>query len=340
MDGYAIRLRKQRRLTICGESIPGTAPPQMPSRGCVRIFTGSPVPDGAEAVVPREQVEEQPSHILLPPNLTVSPGQFIRRRGESSSRGDTILPLGRLVTPAVATALATFGISRPTVYRRVRVAVITTGGEVADVDEQPSPWQVRDANAAAAAAVLATPWLDVQPARRVVDDRSRLADICAEQLRQCDALIVTGGVSMGDHDHTPGALADAGCRQLYHKLLMRPGKPNFGAAGPRGQLVLGLPGNPQSVLTGLRRLAMPALRRSAGFDQPEPPRTMVRLDPQGDDRTLGMWWYRPVRLVEDDLAVLVDSVSSGDTSGPASADGMIEVPPDAPPAGRFAYLPW
>lgn len=344
MDGYALRLidAQAQVLRVMGETEPGMPPLQTPAPGgCVRIFTGGAVPGWADAVVPRELVEESADQIVLPQALKLPPGGHVRRQGESARAGDPLLNAGHAISPVAAAALATNGVARPTVFVRVRVAVITTGNEVVPVDAEPQPWQVRDSNAAACSAFLSTlPWVRLSPPRRIRDDRAALRAACMEALAAHDVLIVTGGVSVGDHDHTPAALEDAGCRTLYHRVLMRPGKPNLGALGPQGQAVLGLPGNPQSVLVGLRVMVLAALRRRAGFANIQPPGTAVMLEPSADRKTLGMWWYRPVRLTDAGMARLANSTGSGDTTGPASSDGLIELPPNTVPGGPHRYLAW
>ena len=334
MDGYAVRVGDSGTLPVAAESWPGLAPPSMPVGSVVRIFTGAPVPTEAEAVVKREETDEHGERVTLSQPITA--GQHIRRRGENVKAGSLAMPAGHPITGVSAATLASFGVRRPVVYRRVRVAVLVTGDELVD---DPSPHQIRDSNGPALAAMLGrAAWLDVLPIVHVLDDLTALTGAIAEALEQADAVLLTGGVSMGDRDHTPAAVEANGGRTLYHKLRMRPGKPNLGAVTSAGQLVLGLPGNPMSVLVGARLLAAPGLRRLAGFAEPREKAAHVEV--QGDDATLRMWWYRPCRLDAAGLAVPTRSLGSGDPVGPAASDGFLEQPPGDLASGTRRFFPW
>ncbi len=158
-------------------------------------------------------------------------------------------------------------------------------------------------------------------------------------LDACDAVVLTGGVSMGDYDHVPAAVEAVGGRTVFHKLALRPGKPMLGAVGPRGQAILGLPGNPVSVMVTVRRLGIAALRRLAGFAKVDPPLPMVSLQ-EASTKPLHLWWYRPVRLLADGKAELVHSMGSGDLVSAARSDGFIELPPHAQGEGPWPFYTW
>jgi len=345
MDGYAVRSAETGTwLNVVGEVAIGKPPPPMPDgRGgpaTLRIFTGGPVPAGCEAVIPREQVEEQPEAIRLPADLTIKPGQHIRRRGENGQAGQTIITPGTPITPAVAAALAACGIAEPRVHRRVRLAAIVTGSEVHQVTADVEPWQLRDSNGPALVALLADrPWIEWRGVERAADDRPRLRDAIAAMLDTSDALLLTGGVSMGDYDLVPDILAELGCEIVFHKLPIRPGKPALGAIGPQGQAVLGLPGNPVSVMATARRLALPTLRHRAGFAQPDPPAPgLTLINP--DEKQLALHWSRPVRLVAHGQAELIATRGSGDIINTARSDGFIEMPANQTGPGPWPFYRW
>lgn len=346
MDGYAFRLADWPAdggwLHVAGEVDIGQAPPPLPERAAFRVFTGGAIPPGADTVVPRERVTEEAagdaarSGRIRAASAEAAPtlGRHIRRRGENARAGDTILPAGTPVTSAALSALAAFG-SIPWVRRQVRVAICTTGDELYDAattDALLPPFAIRDGNGPTIAAFVAgLPWARVVSSERVADNAAATAEAVRAALQRADVVLLSGGVSMGDHDHVPGACRAAGCRTVYHRLAMRPGKPNFGALGPAGQAVLGLPGNPGSVLAGLEVLAMPALRARAGFAETTPPRPAVEVAHAGTE-TLGLWWYRPARLDAAGRAHLIDHRGSGDIAGPAAMHGFVEVPPHEPTA--------
>ncbi|MEX0886389.1 MAG: molybdopterin molybdotransferase MoeA [Phycisphaeraceae bacterium] len=343
MDGYAVRLADfaATQLPIAGEVITGSDPPAMPRAAALRIFTGGCVPAGADAVIRREDVDERPGHIRLRvPADTIRRGQNIRRRGENLTAGATVLDAGNPVHPAAAAALATFGHARPLVHRRVRLAALITGDELLPPTAAPEPWQLRDSNGPALHAMFAhLPWIDWQGAIHVRDALDKLTTAVRDRLASCDALLLTGGVSMGDHDHVPAAVRASGGEVIFHKLPIRPGKPLLAAVGPQGQAILGLPGNPVSVMVTARRFAAAALRQRAGFASADPPRPVVRLV-DADDKTIPLWWHRPVRMTAPGEAELVATMGSGDVASTARSDGFIELPPDTAGKGPWPCWPW
>lgn len=337
MDGYAVRICDlgPPLLPVTGEALIGRPPLTMPVGAALRIFTGGPVPVGCDAVIAREQVDERNHAIGLPLGLEVKRGQHIRRRGENGQRGATIVEAGTIIDPTVAAALAAFGVSRPTVHQRIRLAVIVTGDEVHAVDAAVEPWQLRDSNGPALEALLAAqPWIHWKRVTHVADDHTRLREVIATAVRDSDALLLTGGVSMGDYDFVPAVLRELDCAVVFHRLPIRPGKPVLGAVGPAGQAVLGLPGNPGSVVTTARRIAAPVLRRLAGCGVPDIATAAVTIV-NPDDRTLALHWSRPVRLVGAGRAELVPTRGSGDMISTARSDGFVEIP-----AGRCGIGPW
>lgn len=342
MDGYAVRLRDldQPALEVAGEVMIGQAPPMLPEGKTLRIYTGAPVPDGAEAVIKREDVDEQPERIGLETTPKPAAGRFIRRRGENLRGGEEVLAAGSLITPAVMSALASFGVARPRVHARVRVGVIVTGSELVSVDGQPDPWQLRDSNGPALSALLsACSWVEVESHVRVVDDFDRLQAALADRLERCDGVLLTGGVSMGDYDHVPAVAASVGARTVFHKLPIRPGKPVLGAVGPKGQAILGLPGNPVSVMVTARRLAAPILRHLGGMIDAVWPAPVVTLS-NFDGKTLGLSWSRPVRIIGPGRAELVPGRGSGDMVSTARSDGFVEIPPGASGEGPWPFYRW
>jgi molybdopterin molybdotransferase len=342
MDGYAVgsTTTTGNTLPVTGEVFIGQPPPAMPSDAALRIFTGGPVPQGCYAVIPREQVEERTDAIHLPPDLIVKPGQHIRRCGENGQAGEIIVGQGTAITPNVIAALAACGIAEPCVHQRVRLAAIVTGNEVHQVSTDVEPWQLRDSNGPPLAALFASlPWIDWRGVDHALDDRDRLRHAVVAALEDCDALLLTGGVSMGDYDFVPAILAELGCKIVFHKLPIRPGKPVLGAIGPAGQAVLGLPGNPVSVLTTARRIALPMLRRRAGFAKADPSiPTVTLVNPDGE--RLALHWSRLVRLTGHGQAELIATRGSGDIVSAARSDGFIEVPANHVGPGPWPFYRW
>lgn len=342
MDGYAVRLSDltHEELPIVDSLLPGQPALLMPATGVVRVMTGAIVPSGAQAVIKREEVEESNDVIRLRAGMKVNAGQHIRRRGENAKAGVHAVEPGMQITAGDVLSLSAFGAARVQVYQKVRVAIVVTGDELVDVDEQVEDWQIRDSNGPALRALWThCAWVDVVSVVRVKDECKSLEYVTRDALAECDALLMTGGVSMGTHDFVPEVLRAAGCELVFHKLPQRPGGPLLGAIGPRGQAVFGLPGNPQSALISARRIAMPALRIQSGLKFPFEKCRLLTLT-ESDGRSLDLWWYRLVRHIGSDSAELIESRGSGDMVAVGHSDGLIEVPPGETGAGPWEYYPW
>ena len=344
MDGYAVRmadLGDAVRLPIVGEAVIGQPAPPLPAGQTVHIFTGGPVPAEADAVIRREDVGEKPDHITLRIDPSdIAEGANIRRQGENLPAGQTVDPAGELITPAVMAAAANFGMRQPLVFGRVRVAIIVTGDELLPIDAPAEPWQIRDSNGPALHAMLRTvPWLCVGDVRRVRDDLDTITRALSDALSAHDAVFLTGGVSVGDHDYVPDAVRAVGAEAVFHKLPIRPGKPLLTAVGANGQPILGLPGNPVSVLCTARRYGAPALRRRAGFTDPIDRPPSIQLI-EADDKTLSLHWMRLVRQTGTGMAELVASRGSGDLVSAARGNGFVEVPAKQAGPGPWPFYSW
>jgi len=341
MDGYSVRACDvgAGALPVCGEARIGRAPPAQEPGTAVRIVTGAPLPAGADAVIRREDVEEHGDRIVLRRGEAVAPGQDVRRRGENILAGQVLLRAGVQITPAVAAALASVGTARPPVYRRVRVAVIVSGDEVVDIGQPVSPWQLRDANGASLRAMLrACPWVEVVSFCRVGDELGATTDAIRRALDAADAVLLSGGVSAGDRDYVPDAVRRAGAEVVFHGLPIRPGKPMLGAVAG-GRPLIGLPGNPVSVMVTACRLGAIVLRRLAGFADAEVPATPVEVDePEMVNQRL--WLYRPVKVSATGAAHVLHTRGSGDFVSAARSDGFVEVPAGAPPQKVRRFYRW
>lgn len=343
MDGFAARLAdiSSGTLPICGDALIGTPPITLAPNSAARIVTGAPIPHGADCVLRIEDISVAGDTISFNPQIAKSlpPNHFIRRRGENAPQAAEVLPAGTPITPAVASALASCGISKPLVFRRLRVGILSTGDEVLSPEATPHPWQLRDGNSAALEALLSSlAVVESIEARHAPDDQRRILAAASELLSRCDALLLSGGVSMGHRDHVPGALAQLGAATIFHKIPQRPGKPILAAIGPRQQLILGLPGNPVSVLVTAHRFAIPAVEHIAGSASPRNQPAITIANP--DKQTIPLWWHRIVRLTQDGRAELIDNKGSGDQIATARSTGFIEIPPNTADAGPWPYYAW
>ncbi len=344
MDGYALRLVDcvPGVVEVAGEILIGQHPQEMPSGKALQIVTGAPVPAGAEVVVKREDVVEHGGGSISLDEQLVSrlvAGMNIRHVGENMASGTVVPCSGRLVTAPMMGMLTGFGIAEPTVRQQVRLGMVTTGNEVVGPGEDPTQWQLRDSNAPAIQTLCDRHrWIKIETHIHACDSVDAITEAAKGLAESCDALVFTGGVSMGDHDYVPRIVESLGAQTVFHKLPQRPGKPALGAV-LNGKPILGLPGNPVSVMVTAHRLLIPALAVRGGLrGQVDTPRMMRVVN--GDDRTLGLWWSRLARIVGDDCVELVETKGSGDVPSSAMSDGFVELAPGQSGEGPWAFWSW
>jgi molybdopterin molybdotransferase len=271
MDGYAVRLAdlstagvdRPVTLRVAGELPAGAARRQLLRTGAViRVFTGSPLPGGAEAVVVQEVVTRKGDLAVF--RAPARAGANIRRVGEEYRRGDVLLPAGVAVTPPVIGLLAQLGRAAVKVGGRPTALVITMGDELVAPGNKPGRAQIVDANGPALAAALRAAGCRAVRHGRVPDDPAALRKALALGLRGAELVVTVGGASVGDHDHVPAVRAQLGVRELFGRVAIRPGLPNWFGLSPAGVPVFGLPGNPVSALVSFELLVRPAVRRMMG----------------------------------------------------------------------------
>ncbi|MCC7333759.1 MAG: molybdopterin molybdotransferase MoeA [Pirellulaceae bacterium] len=341
MDGYALRLQDELPATLPVQSTApaGSAPQTLHPGHAIRIFTGAVVPTGADCVVRREDTIEHPGQVQLTiPIAEMKLGQNIRRQGENSSQGAKLLSRGSIVEAASIAAVASFGARDLRVYRTVRVAVLNTGDELAEPGAAVEAWQIRDSNGPTLAAWLSQlSWVTTTQRQRVADTLSSVQAALAEQLEQSDAIILTGGVSMGDTDYVPAAIESLGGEIVFHRLPIRPGKPVLGAV-LKGKLILGLPGNPVSVAVTARVLGEPLLRKLAGCECAAP-RLSVQLT-ESDGKRIDLTWFRLVNINAHGELHLAQSQGSGDLVSLSQSCGFVEIPPGENGQGPVRLTLW
>jgi molybdopterin molybdotransferase len=330
MDGYAVRATDTRpgaALTVVGRVVAGALPDRPIGPGeAMRIFTGAPLPGGADAVIPQEDVEAAEPRVML--RGTVERGAYVRPAGEDVRVGDLVLEAGTALGPAEIGLLATLGRSQVEVSRRPRVAVLSTGSELADLGAEPGPAQIPNANTySLLAQVMEAGGVAINLG--VAPDR---LDIIAERIRrgrEADVLVSSAGVSVGDLDLVRDALVAAGATLHLWKVNMRPGKPiTFGTVGDRP--VFGLPGNPVSAMVTFELFVRPTLLAMQGRRRLGRP----RLHAIAADRIANhgsRWGYLRVSLEEHACrwhARLTGDQGSGILRSMVAADGLAVVAPD------------
>jgi molybdopterin molybdotransferase len=299
MDGFAVRAADvasaPARLRIVGSVPAGSLLERAIEPGtAAKIFTGSVVPAGADTVIKVEDTEEADGMVTI--RVTAKPGANVRPRGEDIAPGATVLARGTVVGPADLGVLASIGRTALAVHRRPRVAIVSTGAELVEIDQTPGPAQVVNSNAVLLAAAVAEagglPVVLPIARDRLEDIRGRL-----EEAVEADVVLSTGGVSVGDFDFVRDALDAIGVQRLFWKVAQKPGKPlTFGTRGAK--LFFGLPGNPVSATVCFAVYVWPALRKLAGHRAIHHPVVPARLTASVRKAT-GLTEFVRVRLAYD-----------------------------------------
>jgi molybdopterin molybdotransferase len=267
MDGYALRSQDvttaPTTLRVIGEVAAGAVfSTEIGPGEAVKIFTGAPIPLGADAVQQVELTETDGNLVVI--KEPVRPGQFITPRASEVSRGEIVARAGKRIGPPEMAVLASFGYSEVAVSRRPRVAVLSTGNELVEVSEVPCGGQIRNSNT-----YTITSYAEQEGAiaRVLPSVGDNLAETRSALLSACegsDAVVTSGGVSMGDYDLVKAALTEIRAEVFFDKVIVRPGKPVVFAR--RGDVFFfGLPGNPVSVSVTFNLFVRPALRRMMGY---------------------------------------------------------------------------
>jgi molybdopterin molybdotransferase len=354
MDGFALRSAdtgaatptRVVRLRVAGRVAAGAVAPRPLAPGeAFRIFTGAPLPDGADAVVPQEEATTDGAEIVIA--ARVAPGASVRPRGEDMRAGDRVLEPGRAVGPAEIGLLVTLGHHQVRVVRRPRVGILSTGDEVVDLGGTLGPGQIPNSNTYTLMAQVSEAGgepVNLGVARdRLEDIETRLAWGVG-----CDMLVSSAGVSVGEHDLVRTALARVGAEQHLWLVDMRPGKPiTFAtipaAAGRRAAAlpVFGLPGNPVSAMVTFELFVRPALRRMAGHRCLDRPVIQARARRPIENRGSRRGYLR-VRVsagADGWEAELTGDQGSGILRSMVEADGLAVVPGDTTvPAGGLVRV--
>lgn len=348
MDGYAVRaadLIPGQPLRLVGESAAGRRFDGVFDTGdAVRIFTGAPLPDGADTILIQENARSDGA--LVYPSQTETPGRFVRGAGLDFVAGDEVFPAGRRLRPTDLATVASLGHGRISVRRKPRIAVLATGDELVLPGETLGPDQIIASNHLSVCAIAEAAGAE---ARFLGIARDTLDSLDAAITKAidwpADALITLGGASVGDHDLVRPALARRGMALDFWRIAMRPGKPLM-YGGIDAMRVLGLPGNPTSSVVCAHVFMKPLIARMLGDGSFSRDRTLpgrlARALPANDERQD----YLRARLTfTDDGSALVDALPRQDSSLTlplAEADALLVRPPHAPAEAAGApcrYLP-
>jgi molybdopterin molybdotransferase len=351
MDGFALRFATlaagERNFRIEGLQAAGMRAfrlSQAPN-ACVEVMTGAVLPEGADIVVPYEEVTRDGSTAVMHESaMALGAGHAIHRRGSDHRANDVIVRAGARLTPREIAVAAACGDAVVTVTQSPKVAIVATGDELVDVGMQVAAHQIRRSNDyALRAAVIAAGYPNV--ARfHLRDVPQEIEHLLWHIIAEYDAVVLIGGVSKGKFDHIPKELERQDVKRRFHGVAQRPGKPIWFGVSPRHTLVFALPGNPVSCYVCLHRYVLPALARASGLPRPMPvPVALaepVTFKPK-------LTYFLPVKLGSGPraelLATPVAPNTSGDFANLVGTDGFIELPPDQTefPAGTLApFRPW
>lgn len=332
MDGIALSFRawKQGRRIFSIESFQAAGdPPKTLSdeSRCIEVMTGTTLPVGCDCVVRFEDIERCDDQASLRDNVQLSPMLHVHREGSDYKQGDILVETGnRLLSPHWAVA-ASIGKSQLSVGRRPRIAVVSTGDELVDVNAMPLSYQIRKSNPYAICSALQSHGFDDFSCYHLPDEKKSMLTALADILDSADTLILSGGVSMGKLDLLPEVLAELDTTKVFHRVCQRPGKPFWFGVSRRNQPIFALPGNPVSTVVCFHRYVLSALYQQIGRRNiPRPYACLtekVKFDPP-----LALFLPVNINYTSDGKiqATPRPTNGSGDYATLAHSDGFIELP--------------
>lgn len=357
LDGVCLRFGEweagRREFTVTGTQAAGAEPIPAPAEGaCLEIMTGAPVPPPCDAVVRIEDVERDGDRIRIRVDATPASGTGIHRRGSDFATGAVLLEPGCRLTGRELAIAASCGFAEVEVTVEPKIAVLTTGDELVDVDEIPKPHQIRRSNDLALKAVLQTAGFSRIELNHLPDSAQAISWNMERLLQQADVIVVTGGVSKGRFDHLPAVLEELGVTRHFHGVAQRPGRPMFFGTfrrpgdflhpeDTRVVAVFALPGNPVSSFTCLHRYVLPGLdRMCARHPRRSENAALVSAVSAHPELTL----LSAVRRTSGGDARSVAEIQSVNTSGDfasiAVTDGFVEIPPGTAPLAAGTVVRW
>ena len=333
MDGYALRaadsVDPERDLAVSQRIAAGQVGARLEAGTAARIFTGAPLPAGADAVVMQENCERRGEGIRV--NKAVAPNENVRPIGADIKAGSTVFAQGRRLRPQDIGALASLGLTEVSVTRKLRVALMTSGDELQRPGSALLPGQIYDSNFATLTALLTGLHVDIVDCGRVGDTLAATRDALLDAAGRADCVITTGGVSVGEEDHVRAAIEQLGTIDLW-KLAVKPGKPfAFGKITSEGESCqfFGLPGNPVSAFVTFALVVRPALLALQGATPASPHSFSVRSGFSRDKGGPRQEYLRAVleQAPEGLVATPLRNQSSGVALSLSRSDGLLIVPP-------------
>lgn len=341
MDGYAIAWDDSGEGREVVETIQAGATPdfRLEKGKAVRIFTGAPVPIGADTVIQQEEIDRTGKMIFFDSKKFFR-GVNVRKKGAQCKVGWEVVPKGTKITPGTIGLLASLGIHEVEVFPSPSIAIILTGDEIIDLGNDLQPGQIFNANGPALEAYLDRIGICQVQTFKVKDEANDVMQVIAEALETADFVLLTGGISVGDYDFVKGGLEQNGVEQLFYKIRQRPGKPLF--VGKKGEkLIFALPGNPASVLSCFIQYVKPCLLEWMG--NPEAWNSSVLLPMEKDfDKKVPLTFFLKAKI-ESGKVHLLPGQESFNLLPFGVADGLVEIPQESEhieEGSLVAFYPW
>ncbi|HEY9535800.1 MAG TPA: molybdopterin molybdotransferase MoeA [Mucilaginibacter sp.] len=294
---------------------------------CIEIMTGAALPKSVDTVIRYEDIEiNDGKATILGDNI--KQGQNLHLKGSDKQKGEIILTPGRLITPAVISLIASVGETELRVKRIPRVVILSSGDELVDVSDTPSPYQIRRSNSYMLQAMLAQQGIKGS-IRHVPDDEAIIKQQLGLCLQHYDVILLSGGISMGKFDYIPQALRDLYVEEIFHKVQQRPGKPFWFGKHGNGVVVFAFPGNPVASFMCMQRYFVPWLNASLAIQSKETVYAVLADDFKFQP---SLEYYLQVKLHYSKegqlLATPVVGNGSGDFANLADTDAFVELPSD------------
>ena len=323
VDGYACRKEDMFNELEIIETIPaGTAPQKKVGKNqCSKIMTGAPVPEGADVVLMVEHTEQIDENRIK--YLRDNVKDNVCYLGEDIKEGGMLLPKGTLVKPQHIAVLATAGCVGPLVYKKVKVAVISTGDELVEPHIKPAISQIRNSNAYQLLSQAEYIGVEIKYIGIALDTEESTREMLEKAFKDCDVVLLSGGVSMGDFDHVPKVLKELGVELKFTSIAVQPGRPTvFGTRDK--QFIFGLPGNPVSSFVQFELLVKPLVFKLMGFDY-QPIKLKLPMGEGYGRRKSGRLSWMPVRVNSNGEVIPIDYHGSAHINALTLADGLISV---------------
>jgi len=327
MDGYAIAWEDPgENREVVGLVAAGDSELKSLQKGeAARIFTGAPIPPGADTVIQQEKIIRTGNQILFD-RKDLKQGVSVRLRGTQCKEGDEILKAESQINPGTISLLASLGIGEVEVFDLPKIALIVTGNELREVGQQLNPGQIYNSSGPAIQAYLAAVGVKDVQIFHVEDDFDKVKSTLKEALKVSDFLLVTGGISVGDFDFVKDGLSENGVEEIFYKISQRPGKPLF-AGKKEEKIIFALPGNPASVLTCFLNYVKPSILQWSGHSDSWKPSQLLPLA-ESFTKSVNLTLFLKAKIENGQVQILAGQESFNLLSF-GQADGLAEIPIEA-----------